>query len=173
MLYVQQCRCLPMLILRAWATCVCVSKRENHSSNNAFWLVKSRDAHRLLLSPPGGLIYFKPIWGGKLNRGGRLIQFTEGDGISSPRGAHDSNNARYLFRVPMIHRFMTSHPVAELLLCFRAKHQDGRPMPFGFLVILTHRLTELCILNAENVEKVSSRPFKQISWPNKEVLVLF
>ena len=78
-------------------------------------------------------------------------------------GAHDSNSARYLFRVPMIHRFMTSHPVAELLLCFRAKHQDGRPMPFGFLVILTHRLTELCILNAENLEKVSSRPFKQIS----------
>ena len=78
-------------------------------------------------------------------------------------GAHDSNSARYLFRVAMIHRFMTSHPVAELLLCFRAKHQDGRPMPFGFLVIFTHRLTELCILNAENVEKVSSRPFKQVS----------
>ena len=78
-------------------------------------------------------------------------------------GAHDSNSARYLFRVPMIHRFMTSHPVADLLLCFRAKHQDGRPMPFGFLVILTNRLTELCILKAENVEKVSSRPFKQTS----------
>ena len=78
-------------------------------------------------------------------------------------GAHDSNSARYLFRVPMIHRFMTSHPVAKLLLCFRAKHQDGRPMPFGFFVILTNRLTELCILNAENVEKVSSRPFKQMS----------
>ena len=74
-------------------------------------------------------------------------------------GAHDLAK----FRVPMIHRFMTSHPVAELLLCFRAKHKDGRPMSFGFLVILTHRLTELCILNAENVEKVSSRPFKQIS----------
>ena len=46
-----------------------------------------------------------------------------------------------------------------------AKHQDGRPMLFGFLVIFTHqyRLTELCILNAENVEKVYSRPFKQIS----------
>ena len=86
----------------------------------------------------------------------RFFSFQQG-------GAHDSNSARYLFRVPMIHRFMTSHPVAELLLCFRAKHQDGRPMPFGFLVILTHRLTELCILNAENVEKVSSRPFKQIS----------
>ena len=67
------------------------------------------------------------------------------------------------FRISMIHRFMTSHPVAELLLCFRAKHKDGRPMPFGFLVILTHRLTELCILNAENVEKVYSRPFKQMS----------
>ena len=25
-------------------------------------------------------------------------------------------------RVPMIHRFMTSHPVAKLLLCFGAKH---------------------------------------------------
>ena len=83
--------------------------------------------------------------------------------ISNQGGAHDSNSARYLFRVPMIHRFMTSHPVAELLLCFRAKHKDGRPMPFGFLVIFTRRLTELCILNAENVEKVSSRPFKQIS----------
>ena len=78
-------------------------------------------------------------------------------------GGHDSNSAWYLFRITMIHRFMTSHPVAELLLCFRAKHQDGRPMLFGFFVILTHRLTELCILNAENVEKVSSRPFKQIS----------
>ena len=30
-------------------------------------------------------------------------------------GAHDLAK----FRVPMIHRFMTSHPVAELLLCFR------------------------------------------------------
>ena len=78
-------------------------------------------------------------------------------------GGHDSNSAWYLFRVPMIHRFMTSHPVAKLLLCFGAKHQDGRPMLFGFFVILTNRLTELCILNAENVEKVSSRPFKQIS----------
>ena len=58
---------------------------------------------------------------------------------------------------------MTSHPVAKLLLCFGAKHQDGRPMLFGFFVILTHRLTELCILNAENVEKVYSRPFKQMS----------
>ena len=83
--------------------------------------------------------------------------------IAGQGGAHDSNSVRYLFRVPMIHRFMTSHPFAELLVFFRAKHQDGRPMPFGFLVIFTHRLTELCILNAENVEKVSSRPFKQIS----------
>ena len=49
--------------------------------------------------------------------------------ISLPQGgAHDLAK----FRVPMIHRFMTSHPVAELLLCFRAKHQDGRPMLFGF-----------------------------------------
>ena len=44
-----------------------------------------------------------------------------------------------------------------------AKHQDGRPMLFGFLVIFTHRLTEICILNAENVEKVCSGPFKQMS----------
>ena len=63
----------------------------------------------------------------------------------------------------LIHRFMTSHPVAELLLCFRARHKDGRPMLFGFLVIFTHRLTELCILNAENVEKVYSWPLKQMS----------
>ena len=84
-------------------------------------------------------------------------------------GAHDLAK----FRVPMIHRFMTSHPVAELLLCFRAKYKDGRPMPFGFLVVFTHRLTELCILNAENVEKVSSRPLKQMSSPNKKDLVLF
>ena len=74
-------------------------------------------------------------------------------------GGHDLAK----FRVPMIRRFMTSHPVAKLLLCFCAKHKDGRPMPFGFLVVFTHRLTELCILNAENVEKVSSRPFKQMS----------
>ena len=78
-------------------------------------------------------------------------------------GEHDSNSAWYLFRIPMIHRFMTSHPVAKLLLCFGAKHKDGRPMLFGFFVILTNRLTELCILNAENVEKVYSRPFKQMS----------
>ena len=53
-----------------------------------------------------------------------------------------------------------------------AKHQDGRPMLFGFLVIFTHqyRLTELCILNAENVEKVYSRPFKQMSWPKQRRL---
>ena len=74
-------------------------------------------------------------------------------------GAHDLAK----FRVPMIHRFMTSHPVSELLLCFRARHKDGRPALFGFFVILTQRLTELCILNTENVEKVSSRPFKQMS----------
>ena len=78
---------------------------------------------------------------------------------SNQGGAHDLAK----FRVPMIHRFMTSHPVAELLLCFRAKHENGRLMPFGFLVIFTHRLTELCILSAENVEKVSSRPLKQMS----------
>ena len=66
-------------------------------------------------------------------------------------------------RVTMIHRFMTSHPVAEFLLCFYAKHQDGRPMLFGFFVILTHRLMELSILNPKCVEKVYSRPFKQMS----------
>ena len=91
-----------------------------------------------------------------------------------PRGPHSSRNNFFgikqggahdlaKFRVPMIHRFMTSHPVAELLLCFRAKHKDGRPMLFGFLVIFTHRLMELCILNAENIKKVYSRPFKQMS----------
>ena len=63
----------------------------------------------------------------------------------------------------MIHPFMTSHLVADLLLCFGAKHKDGRPMLFGFLVIFIHRLTELCILNAENAKKVYSRPFKQMS----------
>ena len=88
---------------------------------------------------------------------------------SSQGGAHELAK----FRVPMIHRFMTSHPVAKLLLCFRAEHKDGRSVPFGFLVVFTHRLTELCILNAENVEKVSSRPLKQMSRPKKEDLVLF
>ena len=78
---------------------------------------------------------------------------------SAGGGGHDL--AKY--RISMIHRFMTSHPVAELLLCFRARHKDGCPMLFGFLVIFTYRLTELCILNAENVGKVSSRPFKQMS----------
>ena len=48
-----------------------------------------------------------------------------------------------------------------------AKRQDGRPMLFGFLVIFTHRLTEICILNAENVEKVCSGPLKQMSWPKQ------
>ena len=40
--------------------------------------------------------------------------------------------AWYFFRTPMIHRYMKSHPVAKLRLCFGAKHQDGRPMLFGF-----------------------------------------
>ena len=74
-------------------------------------------------------------------------------------GTHDLAK----FRVPMIHRFMTSHPVTELLFCFGAKHYDGRPMLFGFFVTLTRRLTELSNLNAENVEKVYGRPFKQMS----------
>ena len=68
---------------------------------------------------------------------------------------------------------MTSHPVAELLLLFGAKQQDERPMLSGFLVIFTHRLTELYVLKAENAKKVYSRLFKQISEPNKEDLVLF
>ena len=51
------------------------------------------------------------------------------------------------------------------------KHQDGRPVPFGFFVIIVYRLTELCILNAENVEKVYGLLFKQTSWPNKDDLV--
>ena len=42
-------------------------------------------------------------------------------------GGNDFSSAWYLFRIPMIHRFMTSHPVAKLLLCFSAKHKDGRP----------------------------------------------
>ena len=67
--------------------------------------------------------------------------------ICDQGGPHDLAK----FRVPMIHRFMTSHPVAELLLCFRAGHKDGCPMLFGFLVIFTYSRTELCILNAENV----------------------
>ena len=76
-------------------------------------------------------------------------------------GGHDLAK----FRVPMIHRFMTSHPVAELLLCFRSEHKDGRPMLFGFLVIFTHRLTELCILNADNIKKVYSRPIGVVPPP--------
>ena len=90
-----------------------------------------------------------------------LPNFTIGVDFLGPDqgGAHDLAK----FRVPMIHRFMTSHPVSGLLLCFRARHKDGRPVLFGFFVILTQRLTELCILNTENVEKVSSRPFKQMS----------
>ena len=88
-----------------------------------------------------------------------LIEVFFKKSVTTRGGAHDLAK----FRIPMIHRFMTSHPVAKLLLCFRAKYQDGRPMLFGFFVILTHRLTELCILNTENVEKVSSRPFKQMS----------
>ena len=81
--------------------------------------------------------------------------------LPSPGGGGGHDLAK--FRISMIHRFMTSHPVTELLLCFRARHKDGRPMLFGFLVIVTYRLTELCILNAENVKKVYSRPFKQMS----------
>ena len=56
----------------AWATCV--SKRENHSTNNAFWLVESRDVRHLLLSPPGGIIYFTPTWGVVLIRDGGLFE---------------------------------------------------------------------------------------------------
>ena len=36
------------------------------------------------------------------------------------------------FRISMIHRFRTSHPVAELLLCFRARHKDGPPNAIWF-----------------------------------------
>ena len=93
----------------------------------------------------------------------KRVIFTRGVLSILTREAHDSNTAWYLSRIPMIHRFMTSHPVAELLLCSGAKHQDGRLMLFGFFVIVTIRLTELFILIAENVEKVSSRPFKQMS----------
>ena len=45
---------------------------------------------------------------------------------------------------------------------FGVKQQDGRPMLFGVVVVFTHRLTELYIFNAQNVEKVYSRPFKQM-----------
>ena len=50
-------------------------------------------------------------------------------------GAHDLSK----FRVPMIHRFMTSYPVAELLLCFRAggvRHDPQRCM--GKTVTVPH-----------------------------------
>ena len=47
----------------------------------------------------------------------------------------DDNSAWYLFCILMIHRFMTSHPVAKLLLCFGAKHSNGHPMQFGFHVL--------------------------------------
>ena len=47
----------------------------------------------------------------------------------------DDNSAWYVFCIPMIRRFMTSHPVAKLLLCFGAKHRNGRPMLFGFHVL--------------------------------------
>ena len=66
-----------------------------------------------------------------------VYYFTRSRSMFSPGGGHDLAK----FRVPMIHRFMTSHPVAELLPCFRANHKDGRPVLFGFLVIFTHRLT--------------------------------
>ena len=42
-----------------------------------------------------------------------LVQWGGGGG-----GGHDLAK----IRIPMIHRFMTSHPVAKLLLCFGAKH---------------------------------------------------
>ena len=42
-----------------------------------------------------------------------LVQWGGGEG-----GGHDLAK----IRIPMIHRFMTSHPVAKLLLCFGAKH---------------------------------------------------
>ena len=48
-------------------------------------------------------------------------------------GEHDQEKLRIL----IIHRFMTSHPVAKMLLCFGAKHKEGRPMLFGFLVIFS------------------------------------
>ena len=44
-------------------------------------------------------------------------------GVGGGGGARlDDNSAWYLFCIPMIHRFMTSHPVAKLLLRFGAKH---------------------------------------------------
>ena len=67
------------------------------------------------------------------------------------------------------------NPVAQASAHQRcgANHQDRRPMLFRFLVIFTHRLAQLFSLNAQHVEKVYRRPFKQMSWPNKEDLVLF
>ena len=58
------------------------------------------------------------------------------------------------FRITIIHRFMTSHQVTKLLLCFGVKQKDGRPMLFSSFIIFTPRLTEFCFLNSEDVEKI-------------------
>ena len=61
---------------------------------------------------------------------------------------------------PPIYDITSGCRVAAL---FSREAQRWTPDAIGFLVVFTHRLTELCILNAENVEKVSSRPLKQMS----------
>ena len=39
---------------------------------------------------------------------------TQGERGEGEGARLDDNSAWYLFRIPMIHRFMTSHPVAKL-----------------------------------------------------------
>ena len=57
--------------------------------------------------------------------GGGWVVSGSGKGVQNLMGLVQwGGGGPYLakIRVPMIHRFMTSHPVAKLLLCFGAKH---------------------------------------------------
>ena len=52
------------------------------------------------------------------------VHFNDAVGMKQVGGGGDHALAK--FRISMIHRFMTLHPVAELLPCFRARHKHGR-----------------------------------------------
>ena len=62
------------------------------------------------------------------SEGGGWVVSGSGKGVQNLMGlvqwGRGGERGHYLakFRIPMIHRFMTSHPVAKLLLCFGAKH---------------------------------------------------
>ena len=73
-----------------------------------------------------------------------------------PGRGHDSNSAWYLFRIPMVHRFMTSHPVRPRTSLPRAGKSNltatvsfRRWIAFNllrFFSCFSYRLRQICVL---------------------------